>query len=62
MKNFILRIVKQPLLIGLNLLLGAACTTDRTSNCDNVDLFIGTSGDNGQVDPAACVPFGMNTQ
>src|SRR6478752_1832002 len=24
-----------------------------------VDLFIGTSGDNGQVDPAACVPYGM---
>lgn len=24
-----------------------------------VDLFMGTSGDNGQVDPAACVPYGM---
>ncbi|TWF45719.1 putative alpha-1,2-mannosidase [Chitinophaga polysaccharea] len=24
-----------------------------------VNLFIGTSGDNGQVDPAACVPYGM---
>lgn len=24
-----------------------------------VDLFIGTAGDNGQVDPAACVPYGM---
>lgn len=26
---------------------------------DNVKLFIGTAGDNGQVDPAACVPYGM---
>ena len=26
---------------------------------DLVDLFIGTAGDNGQVDPAACVPYGM---
>jgi len=26
---------------------------------DNVRLLIGTSGDNGQVDPAACVPYGM---
>lgn len=24
-----------------------------------VDLFIGTAGDNGQVSPAACVPYGM---
>ncbi|NQX40882.1 alpha-1,2-mannosidase, putative [Pedobacter steynii] len=24
-----------------------------------VNLFMGTSGDNGQVDPAACVPYGM---
>lgn len=24
-----------------------------------VNLFIGTSGDHGQVDPAACVPYGM---
>lgn len=26
---------------------------------DYLDLFIGTAGDNGQVDPAACVPYGM---
>ena len=26
---------------------------------DNVNLFIGTAGDNGQVSPAACVPYGM---
>ena len=24
-----------------------------------VDLFVGTAGDHGQVDPAACVPYGM---
>nr|WP_282055825.1 glycoside hydrolase domain-containing protein [Maribacter luteus] len=30
----------------------------RTS-IEYVDLFIGTSGDHGQLDPAACVPFGM---
>lgn len=24
-----------------------------------VDPFIGTAGDNGQVDPAACIPYGM---
>ena len=24
-----------------------------------VNLFIGTAGDNGQVDPAACIPYGM---
>lgn len=29
------------------------------SNSKYVDLFIGTAGDNGQVDPAACVPYGM---
>ncbi len=27
--------------------------------CQLVDLFIGTAGDNGQVDPAACIPYGM---
>jgi len=29
------------------------------SNSSKVNLFIGTSGDNGQVDPGAAVPFGM---
>lgn len=28
-------------------------------NAKYVDLFIGTAGDNGQVDPAACLPYGM---
>ncbi len=28
-------------------------------NSEHVKLFIGTEGDNGQVDPAACVPYGM---
>ncbi|MDD3079929.1 MAG: glycoside hydrolase family 92 protein [Paludibacter sp.] len=27
--------------------------------CDYVNLFMGTAGDHGQVDPAACVPYGM---
>lgn len=29
------------------------------SNTDYVDLFIRTTGDHGQLDPAATVPFGM---
>lgn len=28
-------------------------------NSKYVNLFMGTAGDNGQVDPAACVPYGM---
>jgi len=31
----------------------------KKSNSSLVNLFIGTSGDNGQVDPGATVPFGM---
>ena len=31
----------------------------KESNSSKVNLFIGTSGDNGQVDPGAAVPFGM---
>lgn len=31
----------------------------KASNSSKVNLFIGTSGDNGQVDPGAAVPFGM---
>ncbi|MDA3853675.1 MAG: glycoside hydrolase family 92 protein [Bacteroidales bacterium] len=31
----------------------------KRQNSDFVNLFIGTSGDNGQVDPGAGVPFGM---
>lgn len=27
--------------------------------CNYVNLFMGTAGDHGQVDPAACVPYGM---
>lgn len=33
--------------------------TIEASNGSKVNLFIGTSGDNGQVDPGAAVPFGM---
>lgn len=29
------------------------------NNSRYVNLFIGTAGDHGQVDPAACVPYGM---
>lgn len=28
-------------------------------NSEHVKLFIGTAEDNGQVDPAACIPYGM---
>lgn len=30
-----------------------------TAQSKYTNLFIGTAGDNGQVDPAACVPYGM---
>ena len=32
---------------------------DAQNSIDYVDLFIATSGGHGQLDPAACVPFGM---
>ena len=38
------------------------CTPSETPSFDPVsyvDVFIGTAGDNGQLDPAATVPFGM---
>lgn len=36
------------------------CSFIKASNkTDKVNLFIGTAGDNGQVSPAACVPYGM---
>lgn len=41
-------------------LLMSLCTiTSIAQNTKYVNLFIGTSGDNGQVAPAATVPFGM---
>lgn len=36
-----------------------SCIQKESNKNELTDLFIGTSGDNGQVDPAACVPFGM---
>lgn len=41
--------------------LSALCfaSANAADNNSYVDLFIGTAGDNGQVDPAACVPYGM---
>ncbi len=46
--------------IGL-LVLFAACVTGGFASSNNrfVNLFAGTSGDNGQVAPGATVPFGM---
>jgi len=37
------------------------CTVVATAqnNVDYVDLFIGTAGDHGQLDPAATIPFGQ---
>lgn len=38
------------------------CISPRSSAkdvCKYVNLFMGTAGDHGQVDPAACVPYGM---
>lgn len=52
MKKSVLSIFASVLLIASTHLLAK-------SNIEYVDVFIGTSGDNGQVDPAACIPFGM---
>ena len=45
------------------LLLITSCNTSSVKTekdpIDFVDLFIGTAGDHGQNDPAACVPYGM---
>jgi len=46
--------------ILLYIILSGVSTADaKKSNCSQINLFIGTSGDNGQVDPGAAVPFGM---
>ena len=46
--------------ILLFIILSGVSTADaKKSNCSQINLFIGTSGDNGQVDPGAAVPFGM---
>lgn len=44
-------------LLGLLLCINTGCSKEDKTGY--VDLFIGTAGDNGQVDPAACVPYGM---
>ena len=36
-----------------------SCKEQPSRYTDYVDLFTGTAGDHGQLDPAACVPFGM---
>lgn len=38
---------------------GTSIVVAKAKNTSFVNLFIGTSGDNGQVDPGAAVPFGM---
>ena len=43
----------------LIILSGTSLVDAKKSNSSFVNLFIGTSGDNGQVDPGAAVPFGM---
>ena len=43
----------------LIILSGISTSYAKKSNSSLVNLFIGTSGDNGQVDPGAAVPFGM---
>lgn len=48
------------LLFVVLLLLCEVSSVDAKNNIGSlVNLFIGTSGDNGQVDPGATVPFGM---
>lgn len=52
--------MKKTILIGIFTFFGVYhCLAQTTHNSKNVNLFIGTSGDHGQVDPAACVPYGM---
>ncbi len=52
--------IRKPLLLlSLSLLLAISAKLTAKNNSDYVNLFIGTSGDNGQVDPGAGVPFGM---
>ena len=43
----------------LIILSGTSLVDAKKSNSSFVNLFIGTSGDNGQVDPGAALPFGM---
>jgi len=52
--------VHRGLLFVVVLLSCVVCNIDaKIDNSSLVNLFIGTSGDNGQVDPGATVPFGM---
>jgi len=46
-------------IITLLLILSAFYPVFAQKKSDFVRLFIGTGGDNGQVDPAACIPYGM---
>ncbi len=44
---------------GLFLLMALSFAVKAEDNSKYVDLIMGTAGDNGQVDPAACLPYGM---
>lgn len=46
-------------LIFFVILFGISNFSFAQKKSEHVKLFIGTAGDNGQVDPAACVPYGM---
>lgn len=50
---------KVTLVLFLVLLLPYFYTTSANRKTDYLDLFIGTAGDYGQVDPGACVPYSM---
>ncbi|WP_108821023.1 glycoside hydrolase domain-containing protein [Dysgonomonas sp. Marseille-P4361] len=51
--------IKFLLLLVSSLLFTNLATLFAQKNRELVKPFVGTAGDNGQVDPAACVPYGM---
>lgn len=48
-----------PLILAFTFLINFSPIFAQKRKTDLVQLFVGTAGDNGQVDPAACVPYGM---
>lgn len=55
-----IRIMYKPIILTIYILFCHSTTYGQDyPHTDYVDLFIGTAGDHGQLDPAACVPFGM---
>ena len=53
-----MKITKALYLLSI-LLFASSISISASKKSKYVNLFIGTAGDNGQVDPAACVPYGM---